>query len=84
MLMETKTKRRSFDEAFKRDAVALLLPGDQRLQQLAADLGVAPKSLRDWKKLHGPAAPVRRREALEIERHALRRENERLRAQRAY
>ena len=47
MLMETKTKRRMFDEAFKRDAVALVLQGDQRLQQLAADLGVAPKSLRD-------------------------------------
>ena len=80
--METKTKRRMFDEAFKRDSVALLLQGDRRIQQLATDLGVAPKSLRDWKKLYGPPAPVRSSEALEIELRALRRENERLRAQR--
>ena len=80
--METTTKRRAFDEAFKREAVALLLKGDKRIQQLAADLGVAPKSLRDWKQRYGPAAPVRSSEALEIELRALRRENERLRAQR--
>ena len=80
--METKTKRRSFDEAFKRDAVALLLKGDQPIQQLATDLGVSHWNLRDWKKLYGPAAPVRSSEALEMELRALRRENERLRAQR--
>ena len=80
--METKTKRRSFDEAFKREAVALWLRADKPLQQLAADLGVSPKSLRDWKKLYGPPVPVRSREALEIEWRALRRENERLRTQR--
>ena len=80
--METKTKRRIFDEAFKREAVALLLQGDKPITQLAADLGVSPKSLRDWKKLCGPPAPVRRSEALEIEVRALRRENERLRTQR--
>ena len=80
--METKTKRRTFDEAFKREAVALLLQGAKPLQQLAADLGVSPKSLRDWKKLYGPPVPVRSSEALEIELRALRRENERLRTQR--
>ena len=80
--METKTKRRTFDEAFKREAVALLLQGDRRIQQLATDLGVSPKSLRDWKRLYGPPVPVRSSEALEIELRALRRENERLRTQR--
>ena len=80
--METKTKRRSFDEAFKKDAVALLLKGAKPIQQLATDLGVSPKSLRDWKKLYGPALPVRRSEALEMELRALRRENQSLRAQR--
>ena len=38
--METKTKRRIFDEAFKREAVALLLQGAKPLQQLAADLSL--------------------------------------------
>ena len=80
--METKTKRRIFDEAFKREALALWLRADKPLKQLAADLGVSPKSLRDWKKLYGPPAPVRSSEALEIELRALRRENERLRTQR--
>ena len=80
--METKTKRRIFDEAFKREAVALLLQGAKPLQQLAADLGVSPKSLRDWKERCGPPVPVRSSEALAIELRALRRENERLRTQR--
>ena len=80
--METKTKRRSFDEAFKRDAVALLLKGDKPIQQLAADLGVSHWNLRDGQKRYGPAVPVRRSEALEIELRALRRENQHLRAQR--
>ena len=75
-------KRRTFDEAFKREAVALLLQGDKRSQQLATDLGVSPKSLRDWKKRYGPPVPVRSHEALEMELRALRRENERLRTQR--
>lgn len=80
--METKTKRRNFDEAFKRDAVKLLLQGDKPLKQLAQDLGVSHWNLRDWKRRYGPPAPVRSTEALEGELRALRRENEHLRAQR--
>jgi transposase len=80
--METKTKRRIFDEAFKREAVGLLLKGDQPIKALAADLGVSHWNLRDWKKHYSPPTPVRSSEALEIELRALRRENERLRAQR--
>jgi transposase len=79
---ETTNKRRHFDEAFKRDAVALLLKGDQPIQQLAQELGVSHWNLRDWKKRFGPPAPLRSSEALEAEVRALRRENERLRAQR--
>ena len=82
MPMETKTKRRNFDEAFKRDAVTLLLQGGKPLKALAVDLGVSHWNLRDWKRIYGPAAPVRSSEALELELRALRRENERLRAQR--
>src|SRR5262245_5397441 len=80
--METKTKRRNFDEAFKRDAVKLLLQGDKPLKQLAQDLGVSHWNLRDWTRRYGPPAPVRSTEALESELRALRRENEHLRAQR--
>jgi len=80
--METKTKRRNFAEAFKRDAVRLLLQGDKSLKQLAQDLGVSHWNLRDWKRRYGPPAPVRSTEALETELRALRRENEHLRAQR--
>ena len=76
--METKTKRRTFDEAFKREAVALLLKGDKPIKALATDLGVSHWNLRDWKKHYGPPTPVRSSEALEIELRALRRENERL------
>jgi transposase-like protein len=34
----TTTTRRGFDEAFKRDAVALLLKGDKKVKQLAKEL----------------------------------------------
>lgn len=80
--MESTTKRRTFDEAFKRDAVALALKGDKPLKQLARDLGISHWNLRDWTKRYGPPAPVRSSEALETELRALRRENEQLRAQR--
>jgi transposase-like protein len=82
MQIETTTSRRNFDEAFKRDAVALALKGDKPLKQLAQELGVSHWNLRDWKKRYGPPAPARSAEVLEAEVRALRRENERLRAQR--
>lgn len=79
---EPQLKRRRFDEAFKRDAVRLLLQGDKPVKQLASDLGVSHWNLRDWKRRYGPPAPLRSAEALEAELRALRRDNERLRAQR--
>lgn len=79
---ELTNKRRSFDEAFKRDAVALLVKGDKPIKLLAQELGVSHWNLRDWKKRYGPPAPIRSSEVLEAELRALRRENERLRAQR--
>ena len=79
---EPTAKRRHFDEAFKRDAVALLLQGDKPLKALARELGVSHWNLRDWKRLYGPPAPVRSAEILQAELRALRRENEHLRAQR--
>jgi predicted AAA+ superfamily ATPase len=51
----TPKPRRSYDEQFKRDAVALL-EGGRKAAQLARDLGVSPWNLRDWKKLYGTEA----------------------------
>jgi transposase len=79
---ETPSKRRNFDEAFKRDAVALLAKADKPIKQLAQELGVSHWNLRDWKKCYGPPAPIRSHDVLEAELRALRRENERLRVQR--
>lgn len=58
------TKRRTFDEGFKRHAVALLLKSDQPISQLVRQLGVCPRSLRDWKELYGPPVPARGAEVL--------------------
>jgi transposase len=74
--------RRTYDETFKRDAVALLLKGDKRVKQLAQELGVDPKSLRQWRAQYGPRTPAKITEQLEAELRALRRENDSLRAQR--
>lgn len=74
--------RRVFDAAFKRDAVVLLLKGDQPISQLAQALGVSPKSLRDWREQYGPSAPAKTTGQLEAALRELRRENESLRAQR--
>lgn len=79
---ETTNKRRNFDEAFKRDAVALLIKGEKPIKLLAQELGVSHWNLRDWKQRYGPPAPLRSSEVLEAELRALRRENEQLRAQR--
>ena len=79
---EPTRPRRTYDETFKRDAVALLLKGDKRVKQLAQDLGVSPWNLRDWRERYGPSAPAKTTEQLEAELRTLRRENESLRAQR--
>ncbi|MEN9572333.1 MAG: hypothetical protein RL514_188 [Verrucomicrobiota bacterium] len=82
MSLEPRTKRRTFDEPFKRDAVALALTGDKPQEQLAKELGICAKSLRDWTKLYGPPLPSHSAAVLEVELRTLRRENEHLRAQR--
>lgn len=51
----TGTKKRTYDEQFKRDAVALL-EGGRKAAQLARELGISPWNLRDWKERYGTAA----------------------------
>ena len=82
MQTETKRTRRTFDEPFKRDTVALMERSTKPLSHLARELGVCPKTLRDWKAQFGQPTPPRSPEALEAELRALRRENQSLRAQR--
>jgi len=43
------TTRRSYDEQFKRDAVALL-EGGRKAAQLARELGISVWNLRDWRE----------------------------------
>jgi transposase len=74
--------RRTYDETFKRDAVALLLKGDKRVKQLAQELGVSQWNLRDWREHYGPSAPAKTTEQLAAELRTLRRENDSLRTQR--
>ena len=82
--------RKRYDKEFKRNAVELLLRGDQDLAPLAQDLGVCPSTLRYWRdrsldsqeappqgRTRGPTSRVT---AEEVQR--LRRENEKLKRQR--
>lgn len=56
--MNKKAKKRtSYDEQFKRDAVALL-EGGRKVAQLARDLNVSHWNLRDWKRRYGTGAAV--------------------------
>lgn len=54
-----KKLRHSYDEAFKRDAVALL-EGGRKASQLARELGISVWNLRDWKRLYSAGAGTAR------------------------
>lgn len=81
---ETKTKRpkRQFDDAFRRNAVALVESSGRSLNEIAAELGVSHWNLRDWTKSHGRNQPKAAATASESHREIarLRKENERLQA----
>jgi transposase len=47
-----KAKRVRYDDAFKRDVVALLESG-RSATQLAREMGISQWNLRDWKRLYG-------------------------------
>jgi transposase len=53
----TRTKKRTYDEQFKRDAVALL-EGGRKAAQLARELGISHWNLRDWRERYGTGAAV--------------------------
>jgi transposase len=81
---EPKTKRvkRQFDEAFRRNAVALVESSGRSLKEIAAELGVSHWNLRDWTKRHGRNRPRPAATPAEAQQEMarLRRENARLQA----
>src|SRR5277367_2712681 len=75
----TRRPRRKYDEAFKRQAVALVETCGRSLNQVAAELGVSHWNLRDWREIYGRrSTPAQLQEQLE----RLRAENAELRGQR--
>jgi transposase len=52
----TKT-RRAFTPDFKREAVALLKSSNRPLIQVAAELGIQPSMLRNWRAMESGAVP---------------------------
>ena len=82
---EPKPKRtkRQFDEAFRRNAAALVENSGRSLKEIAAELGVSYWNLRDWTREHGGNKPVVAAmppERTQREMTRLMRENESLRA----
>jgi transposase len=89
-VIETKTPRKKFDQAFKRQAVDLWLTSGKSATQVAAELGIHAQRLSAWRTRFAPPPPggeggggaKRSPEQLETENTTLRRENEYLRQQR--
>ncbi len=83
-MKEPKPKRikRQYDEAFRRNAVALVESSGRSLKEIAAELGVTHWNLRDWTKKHGRNRPKPAASPAEVQREVtrLRRENESLAA----
>src|ERR1043165_182283 len=81
---ELKPKRikKQYDEAFRRNAVALVEHSGRPLSEVAAELGVTHWNLRDWTKRHGRNRPRPAATPAEMQREMtrLRRENESLQA----
>ncbi len=77
-----KRIRKQYDEAFRRNAVALVESGGRSLKEIAAELGVSHWNLRDWTKAHGRNKPKPAATPAEMQREMarLRRENQALQA----
>ena len=77
------TKGRVIDEAFRREAVRILLTSGRTTKSVADDLGIGMSSLGTWKrKLERTALMAGPHEDVEKELARLRREIELLRAER--
>jgi transposase len=76
---KSKRKRQRYDEAFKKQAVALVQTSGRSLNQVAAELGVSHWNLRDWREIYGQRSTP---EQLAGQLERLRAENAELRDQR--
>lgn len=85
--MAKRAKPRNYTDDFKRDAVRLMEKrGERTVAQIADDLGTSEFNLYKWAQKFGTEAatnPKERGEDLEQEVRQLRRDNERLRMERA-
>ncbi len=69
---QSKRMRRHYDEAFKRQAVALVQTSGRSLIEVAAELGVSHWNLRDWREIYGTrSTPAQLTEQLERLRQEL-------------
>jgi putative transposase len=60
---ETREPRKRYEEAFKRDCVALLATSGKGLRAFAAEMGLNHWNLRDWRRLYRTPAPGKREPA---------------------
>jgi len=51
--VKPKRSKRQFDEAFRRQAVALLETSGRPLREMATELDVSHWNLRDWRAIYG-------------------------------
>jgi len=73
---EPQQVRRRYDEAFRRNAVALVEESGRSLKEIAAELGVSHWNLRDWTKKHGRNKPKSATTSAELQRELTRLRNE--------
>ena len=77
--VKEKRTRRRYDEAFRREAVALVESTGRPLSEIATQLGITHWNLRDWIPIYGKRSTARQLEA-RVQR--LEKENAGLRDQR--
>jgi transposase len=77
--VKVKRTRRRYDEAFRREAVALVESTGKPLSEIAAQLGITHWNLRDWIPIYGQRSTAGQLEAKVLR---LEQENVRLRDQR--
>jgi transposase len=87
MEKKQKRERRRFSEEYKAETVRLIQSSDKSIGKLALELGIGETALRRWVEQaeveagRGPAGALKRSEREELAE--LRRENQRLRMERA-
>jgi transposase len=77
--VKAKRTRRRYDEAFRREAVALVESSGLPLREVAQQLGISHWNLRDWIPIYGKRSTPAQ---LEARVQPLEKENARLRDQR--